>query len=72
MARQIRTGSEVEWAWGKSTASGRVVTVHHSRVERDIEGAHVVRIGSQEDPVLEIKASNGNTVLKLRSEVEHD
>jgi len=72
MARRIRTGSEVEWASGESSASGRVLSVHHSKVEREIKGATVMLNGSQEDPALEIKQSDGSTVLKLRSEVDHD
>ena len=71
MARQVRAGSEVEWTRGESTASGRVVAVHHSKVEREVDGELVMLQGSQEDPALEIKTSKG-TVLKFRSEVEHD
>ena len=30
----IRTGSDVSWKWGSSTASGKVTEVHQEKVTR--------------------------------------
>jgi len=66
----IRTGTEVTWKWGTSTASGKVVEVHHEKVTRQIEGEQITRNGSDENPAYVIEQDDGTTVLKLRSEVD--
>lgn len=70
MSKQIRKGSQVTWRWASGSADGKVVAVHHERVERTIKGSRVVRNGTDDNPALEIEQENGATVLKLRSEVE--
>jgi hypothetical protein len=66
----IRTGTEVTWKWGSSTASGKVTEVHHSKVTRTTKGSEITRNGSDDDPAYVIEQADGTTVLKLRSEVE--
>ncbi len=66
----IRTGTEVTWKWGTSTASGKVVEVHHEKVTRQTEGEEITRNGSDENPAYVIEQDDGTTVLKLRSEVD--
>ena len=66
----IRTGTEVTWKWGSSTASGTVTEVHHEKVTRRTKGESITRQGSQDDPAYVIEQEDGTTVLKLRSEVE--
>jgi hypothetical protein len=66
----IRVGTEVTWAWGGSTASGKVAEVHHDKVTRQSKGSEITRNGSDDDPAYVIEQEDGTTVLKLRSEVE--
>ncbi len=66
----IRTGTSVTWAWGSSTAEGKVVEVHHDRVSRTTKGQEVTRHGSRENPAYVIEQEDGTVVLKLSSEVE--
>lgn len=70
MAEQIRKGTQVQWKWGKSTATGKVESVHHDRIERKSKGETITRNGTKDDPALEIHQEDGTKVLKLRSEVE--
>lgn len=70
MSEQIRKGTTVWWRWASGTAEGKVVAVHHERVERTIKGKTIVRNGTAENPALEIEHENGTPVLKLRSEVQ--
>ena len=65
----IRTGTEVEWAWGNGTARGKVVEVHHAKVTRTLQGSEITRSGSDDDPALLIEQDDGARVLKLGSEV---
>jgi hypothetical protein len=65
----IRTGTEVEWAWGNGTATGTVVEVHHGKVTRTLQGSEITRNGSDDDPALLIEQEDGARVLKLRSEI---
>lgn len=66
----IREGTHVRWAWGNGHAEGVVREHHTERVERTIEGTRLARNGSDEDPALVIEQGDGQTVLKLRSEVQ--
>jgi hypothetical protein len=66
----IRTGSEVSWRWGGSTASGKVTEIHREKVSRTSKGSEITRNGSDDDPAYVIEQEDGTTVLKLRSELE--
>jgi hypothetical protein len=66
----IREGTEVSWEWSGSTATGKVVEVHHERVTRALGGSEITRNGSDDDPAYLIEQEDGSRVLKLRSEVE--
>ena len=66
----IRTGTQVTWTWGSSTASGKVTVVHHEKVTRKSKGSEITRNGSDDDPAYVIEQEDGTTVLKLQSEVE--
>jgi hypothetical protein len=67
----IRKGSTVEWDWGNGTAQGKVTERHEDRIERRINGSHITRNGSPDDPALVIEQDDGQKVLKLKSEVRH-
>lgn len=66
----IREGTNVRWKWADGHAEGVVKEHHTSRVKRVVDGAKVVRNGSGDDPALVIEQADGQTVVKLRSEVE--
>jgi hypothetical protein len=66
----IREGSKVRWQWSGSTAEGKVVEIHRSRVTRTLDGSEITRNGSDDDPAYVIEQEGGARVLKLRSEVE--
>lgn len=66
----IREGTSVKWDWGDGTAEGTVQERHEKKISRTIDGNEVTRDGSADDPALVIEQSDGQTVLKLSSEVE--
>lgn len=65
----IREGTEVSWNWSGSTATGKVVEVHRTKVTRTLAGSEITRNGSDDDPAYLIEQDDGSRVLKLRSEV---
>jgi Hypervirulence associated proteins TUDOR domain len=66
----IRTGSEVSWKWGSSTATGKVTEVHQEKVTRQSKGEEITRNGSDDNPAYVIEQEDGTTVLKLKSELQ--
>lgn len=66
----IREGTRVRWPWGDGHAEGAVAERHEETVTRQIDGNEVTRNGSADDPALVIEQDDGQTVLKLNSEVE--
>lgn len=66
----IRTGSNVSWKWGSSTASGKVTEVHKEKVTRKSKGESITRDGSDDNPAYVIEQEDGTTVLKLKSELQ--
>lgn len=65
-------GDPVRWSWGKGTGSGRIAERFERRVQRTIKGARIVRNGSPEDSAFLIRQDDGDTVLKLGSELVAD
>ena len=66
----IREGTEVTWAWGNGSATGKVIEVHRAKVTRTLAGSEITRNGSEDDPALLIEQEDGPRVLKLSSEVD--
>ncbi|MFG0328492.1 MAG: DUF2945 domain-containing protein [Phycisphaerales bacterium] len=66
----IREGTKVRWKWGDGYATGIVVQRSEQEISRTIDGSTVSRDGSSDDPALVIEQDDGQTVLKLDSEVE--
>ena len=66
----IREGTTVRWQWSGSSATGKVVEIHHSTIVRELGGSEITRHGSDDDPAYLIEQEDGSRVLKLRSEVE--
>lgn len=67
---KLSEGDQVTWEWGDGTASGEVQSIFPQKTTRTIKGTEVTRNGTQNDPALYIKQDDGDTVLKLSSEVE--
>ena len=63
-------GDKVKWDWGGGTAGGIVQSTFPEKTTRTIKGTEVTRNGTKEDPALYIEQSDGDTVLKLGSEVQ--
>lgn len=70
-ARSLRVGSWVEWKWGDSTASGRIVERFDRSVRRAIKGEQITRNGTPDDPAFLIEQDDRDRVLKLRSDAPH-
>lgn len=66
----IKEGTKVQWKWGSGTATGTVETTYTKKVTRTIKGNEVTREGEEGNKALYIKQEDGDTVLKLESEVE--
>ena len=66
----IREGTKVKWKWGENYATGEVDETHTETITRTIDGNEIKRKGTHDDPALVIVQEDGQTVLKLRSEVE--
>lgn len=67
---KISEGDTVKWTWGNGTAKGDVQSLFEEKTTRTIKGSEVTRNGTKDDPALYIKQDDGDTVLKLASEVE--
>lgn len=63
-------GDKVKWNWGNGTGEGKVQSVFEEKTTRKIKGSEVTRDGSKDDPALYIVQEDGDSVLKLASEVE--
>ena len=66
----IRKGTVVRWNWSGSSASGKILEIHRSRVTRKLNGSDITRYGSSDNPAYVIEQDDGSRVLKLRDEVE--
>lgn len=66
----IRTGTTVRWKWGQGYATGTVQETHTETITRTIDGSEIKRNGTDDNPALVIEQDDGQTVLKLKSEVE--
>ncbi len=67
----IRSGSKVQWKWGKGTATGTVKDTFDRKITITTKGAKVTRNGTSDNKALFIQQENGTELLKLESEVEH-
>ncbi len=66
----IRKGSTVKWKWGTGEATGKVEETYTKEVTKTIKGSKITRKGESGNKALYIKQDDGNSVLKLESEVE--
>ena len=61
--------TEVEWEWGKGSATGNIRKKYTTDVERTIKGSSVKRDASEKDPAYLIEQGDGTEVLKSHSEL---
>ncbi|WP_299670185.1 DUF2945 domain-containing protein [uncultured Polaribacter sp.] len=66
----IKEGTNVQWQWGKGTATGKVQETYKEKISKTIKGSEVTRNGEEGNKALYIKQEDGDFVLKLESEVE--
>jgi hypothetical protein len=66
---KLSKGDIVMWSWGSGTATGEVKSIFHEKTVRTIKGSEVTRNGTKDDPAIYIQQDDGDTVLKLASEV---
>lgn len=67
---KFKEGEKVKWSWGDSTAEGKVQSSFEEKTTRKIKGNEVTRNGTKENPAYYIKQEDGDTVLKLESELD--
>ncbi|MDR7146291.1 DUF2945 domain-containing protein [Rhizobium sp. BE258] len=67
--QKYRTGTSVEWTWGKGKGTGRIAESFTEDVERIIEGADIKRKATSEEPAYLIEQEDGGKVLKGHSEI---
>jgi len=65
----IRKGTEVKWKWGQGEAQGKVAETSTKTITRSIKGSKVTRHGEEGNKALVIETDDGDSVLKLESEV---
>ncbi|WP_299877819.1 DUF2945 domain-containing protein [uncultured Sulfitobacter sp.] len=66
----VSEGTKVSWRWGEGRAEGTVLSVFHEKTTRKTKGNEVTRNGTKDNPALYIKQDDGDSVLKLASEVD--
>lgn len=67
--QKINVGNEVVWAWGRSSARGRVERKFTRDVSRTIKGKAIRRKADAGKPAFLIRQRNGSRVLKSQSEL---
>lgn len=72
MSRSFAEGDAVKWNWGQGQAEATVKEVHTERIERTIGGSKKTRNGTDDNPAYVLEQSDGQTVLKLHSELMPD
>ncbi|CAM3214374.1 DUF2945 domain-containing protein [Paracoccus nototheniae] len=65
----LRKGTKVAWDWAGHTASGKITQIFTRDVERTIKGSTITRKASASDPAYLIEQTDGDQVLKGRSEL---
>ena len=70
MMEKYARGSRVAWNWGDGRPEAKVVEHATDRVERTIKGTVQSRNGTEDNPAYVLEQSDGQTVLKLHSELE--
>ena len=69
MSNRFRRGQKIAWNWSGHAAHGHVVERFERRVQRTIEGARVIRCGSENNPAYLVETDEGKKALKLGTEL---
>lgn len=69
-ANSFRSGAAVSWNWGSGEARGRIAERFERRIQRTIKGKKIVRNGSANNPAYLVEQDDGDTALKLGSELD--
>ncbi|GAA1389310.1 hypothetical protein GCM10009613_28060 [Pseudonocardia kongjuensis] len=70
MTRKFAKGTRVAWNWGNGRPEGTVADWATDRIERTINGSVQSRNGTEDNPAYVLEQDDGQTVLKLHSELE--
>jgi len=65
----ISKGTEVEWKYGKGTATGKVEEKFTEKVTKQIKGKKITRNATEDEPAYLVKQEDGAKALKKDSEV---
>jgi hypothetical protein len=65
----ISIGTTVTWRAASGRVEGTVTAIHPRPVVRRVNGVRITRLGTPEDPAVEIEQADGTRTLKLASEV---
>jgi hypothetical protein len=66
----MQKGQKVKWKWGNGHAEGTIKESYDHKVTKTIKGSEITRNGESKNRALLIEQEDGDTVLKLSSEVE--
>lgn len=69
MVKKYSKDTKVTWKWGKGSAEGTVKEIHEASITRKIKGSNITRKGSKDNPAYLIEQSDGQSVLKLHTEL---
>ncbi|MEU9819051.1 DUF2945 domain-containing protein [Pseudonocardia alni] len=70
MTQKFAKGTWVAWNWGNGTPTGKVVDHSTERIEKTIDGSKQSRNGTEDNPAYVLEQEDGQTVLKLHSELK--
>ncbi len=70
MADHFRSGSKVKWKWNDGWGEGEVTERFTEKVTRTLDGSEVTREASEDEPAYLIEQSDGDQVLKSKSEIQ--
>jgi len=65
----FRKGTNVEWDWGKGTATGKIDETYRKKVTLTLKGSEITRNASDEEPAYRIAQDDGDEVLKSATEI---
>lgn len=69
LAMSYKKGQRVSWAYGEGRGTGTIISIHTSKITKNINGTEVTRNGTTDNPAVYINSDEGNNVLKLSSEL---
>lgn len=68
-ANSFQTNQYVKWNWGNGEGKGQIEERFEREVTRTLKGTEVTKNADSDNPAYLIKQEDGDTVLKLGSEL---